>query len=344
MSRVTRHDEATRREPATPGRHRGAPGPEPVTLADIEEAAARLSGVCLRTPLVPYPLADPPLLVKAESLQPVGAFKLRGAYNAIARLPEAERARGVVTHSSGNHAQAVAYTARRLGIPVVLVVPHTTPGVKVDACRRLGAEIVYVEPTMEARTATAGRLAEAHGFTLIPPFDDPAVIAGQGTVGLEIVQDAPDVGAVLVPVGGGGLISGVAAAVRALRPQAKVIGVEPELAADARASLRTGRRVAWTAEDTGRTIADALRAQRLGALTFAHIREYVDDIVTVREEEIREAMRRLARQVRLVAEPAGAVATAAYLFHRDELPSVSSYVAVLSGGNVDPALFAEVLA
>ncbi|REE98026.1 threonine dehydratase [Thermomonospora umbrina] len=313
-------------------------------MADIEDAAARLSGVCVRTPLVPFPLTDPPLLVKAESLQPIGAFKLRGAYNAIARVPEADRARGVVAHSSGNHAQAVAHTARRFGIPVVLVVPHTTPEVKVDACRRLGAEIVYVEPTMEARVETAERLAEAHGFVQIPPFDHPDVIAGQGTVGLEIVQDLPGVEVVLVPIGGGGLISGVAAAVKGLRPDARVIGVEPELAADARASLRAGRRVEWPVEQTGLTIADALRVPRVGALTFAHIREYVDDVVVVSDDEIRRAMRHLARDVRLIAEPGGAVATAAYLYRRDALPPASSYVSVLSGGNVAPALFSEVLA
>ncbi|MEU6041146.1 threonine/serine dehydratase [Actinomadura sp. NPDC047616] len=315
-----------------------------VSLADIERAAERLAGVAARTPLVPFPSTDPALLVKAESLQPIGAFKLRGAYATISALPDERRARGVVTHSSGNHAQAVAYTARLLGIRAVLVIPHTTPGVKVDACVRHGAEIVYVEPTMEARTATAEKLAEAHGFALIPPFDDPRIVAGQGTVGLEIVQDCPEADVVLVPVGGGGLLAGVAAAVKALRPEAKVIGVEPELAADARASLRAGHPVEWAAEETGRTVADALRAQRLGDVTFAHIREFVDDIVTVTEDEIRRATRRLAREARLIAEPAGAVATAAYLFRRDELPDARTYVSVLSGGNVDPALFLDIYA
>ena len=314
-----------------------------VSLEEIEGAAERLAGTTVRTPLVPFPLSDPALLVKAESLQPIGAFKLRGAYATISALPEEVRERGVVAHSSGNHAQAVAYAARAFGIRAVLVLPHTTPAVKVEACVALGAEIVYVEPTMEARTATAGKLAEAHGFTLVPPFDDRRVIAGQGTVGLEIVQDRPDVDVVLVPVGGGGLLSGVAAAVKALRPEAKVIGVEPELAADARASVLAGRPVAWPAEDTARTIADALRAQRVGDLNFAHIREQVDGIVAVSEEEIRLAMRRLAREARLVAEPGGAVATAAYLFRRDELPSADTYVSVLSGGNVEPDLLADVL-
>ncbi|MGI5165453.1 threonine ammonia-lyase [Spirillospora sp. CA-253888] len=315
-----------------------------VSLAEIERAAERLSGTAVRTPLVPFPASSPPLLLKAESLQPTGAFKLRGAYATISALPEADRARGVVAHSSGNHAQAVAYTARHFGVPVVLVIPHTTPGVKVEACIALGAEIVYVEPTMEARVATADRLAAAHGFTLIPPFDDPRVIAGQGTVGLEIAQDAPaGPGAVLVPISGGGLIAGVAAALKQTRPELKVIGVEPEQAADARDSFRAGHPVAWDAEKTGRTIADALRAQRVGDLAFAHLREYVDDVVTVAEDEILLAMRRLAREARLIAEPGGAVATAAYLYRRDELPDVPAYVSVVSGGNVDPALFLEVL-
>ncbi|QFG23788.1 threonine/serine dehydratase [Actinomadura sp. WMMB 499] len=315
-----------------------------VTLAEIERAAERLAGVTVRTPLVPFPggPGDPALLVKAESLQPIGAFKLRGAYTAMTRLPEAERTRGVVTHSSGNHAQAVAFSARALGIRAVLVMPHTTPAVKVDACVALGAEIVYVEPNSAAREETAGQLAAAHGFALIPPYDDPRVIAGQGTCGLEIVQDRPDTEVVLVPVSGGGLLAGVAAAVKALRPDARVFGVEPELAADARDSFHAGHPVGWDAEETGRTIADALRVQRIGALPFAHMREHVDGVVTVTEDEIRHAMRRLAREARLIAEPGGAVATAAYLFHRDELPEARTYVSILSGGNVDPALFQDV--
>src|SRR5690606_37019222 len=212
-----------------------------VSLPEIERAAERIAGVAVRTPLVPFPrdpaaaaAGEPALLLKAESLQPIGAFKVRGAYAAISALSPAERERGVVTHSSGNHAQAVAYAARALGIKAVLVMPHTTPGVKVDACIALGAEVVYVEPTSQARAETAGKLADAHGFAMIPPYDDARVIAGQGTAGLEIVQDLPDVDVVLVPISGGGLIAGISAAVKALRPEAAVIGVEPELAADAR--------------------------------------------------------------------------------------------------------------
>jgi threonine dehydratase len=315
-----------------------------VTVAEIEAAAERLRGVAVRTPLVPPALASPPLLIKPESLQPTGAFKLRGAYAAITALPEAERRRGVVTHSSGNHARAVAYAARALNLPAVLVLPNDAPVTRVDACRALGAEIVLVEPTMDARAGTAERLAEAHGFQLIPPFDDARVIAGQGTVGLEIAADAPDADVVLVPVGGGGLISGIATAVKARRPRTKVIGVEPELAADARESLRAGRAVRWGAEDTGRTIADALRAQQVGDLPLAHMNEYVDGIVVVGEDEIRAAMRWLADEARLIAEPSGAVATAAYLFRRGELSAGMSYVSVLSGANVDPGVLRTTLA
>jgi threonine dehydratase len=315
-----------------------------VTLAEIEDAARRLAGVALRTPLLPFSATTAsPLLLKPESLQPIGSFKLRGAYAAVSAIPEAERKNGVIAHSSGNHAQAVAYAAKAVDVPAVLVVPRTTPAIKVDACRRLGAEIVFVEPTIEARVEMAGRLATAHGYALIPPFDDRRVIAGQGTVGLEIIEDAPDVDTVLVPISGGGLISGVATAIKARRPEVTVIGVEPELAADARASLRAGRRIAWASADAGRTIADALRVECVGELPFAHLREYVDDIVTVSEAEIREAMRLLARHTRLVAEPAGAVATAAYLYRFGALDETRS-VAIVSGGNADPARYAEVLA
>ncbi|MDX6741756.1 threonine/serine dehydratase [Actinocorallia sp. A-T 12471] len=304
-----------------------------VTLSEIEEAARRLVGVAVRTPLVRLPGTE--LSIKPESLQPIGAFKIRGAYAAMTAGPVPS---GVVAHSSGNHAQAVAYAARELGIPAVLVIPHTAPELKVQACLDLGAEVVLVEPNMEARVGTAARLAEAHGYDLIPPFDDLRVIAGQATIGLEIVADDPHVDVVLVPVGGGGLIAGVATAVKLLAPRAKVIGVEPSLAADARESLRSGVPIAWDPADTARTMADALRAERVGDIPFRHILKYVDDIITVTEEEIFEATRRIAAAAHLIAEPAGAVATAAYLSHRPKLPDGTRYTAILSGGNTDPAL------
>ncbi len=315
-----------------------------VGLAEIRAAARGLEGVAVRTPLVPVAGLEPPLLVKPESLQPTGSFKLRGAYTAIMTSEQAARQHGVVAHSSGNHGHAVAYAAALLGVRAVVVVPRTAPKVKTDAIEYYGAELVRVEPTLAARVAATEELADRHGYVPIPPFDDRAVIAGQGTVGLEIAADCPQVGLVLVPVSGGGLISGIAAAVRACCPDAAVVGVEPALAADARDSLRRGERVAWPAADVQRTVADALRVEQVGALPFAHIRELVADIVTVAEDEMLGAVRMLATQARLVAEPGGAAAVAAWLYHREELPPAAATVAVLSGGNIDPALLAATLA
>ncbi len=238
----------------------------------------------------------------------------------------------------------MAYAAALLGVRAVVVVPRTAPRIKTEAIERYGAELVTVEPTLEARVTATEALAARHGYVLIPPFDDRAVIAGQGTVGLEIAADCPQADLVVVPVSGGGLISGVAAALRARLPGAAVVGVEPELAADARESLRRGERIAWPAADVQRTIADALRVEKVGALPFAHIRELVTDIITVTEEEMLTAVSRLARQARLIAEPGGAAAVAACLFRVGELPEANTPVAVLSGGNIDPRLLASVLA
>jgi len=221
--------------------------------------------------------------------------------------------------------------------------PRAAPPIKIEATKALGAEIVPVGPTSADRQAKAEELAAQHGYVIIPPFNDEKIIAGQGTIGLEIVEDLPEVDLVLVPVGGGGLISGVATAVKLLRPQAKVIGVEPELAADAQASLRAGKIVAWSGEQVGRTLADGLRTQHVGEINFEHIRHYVDDIITVGEDEIREAMRQLALGVRLVAEPSGAVTSAAFFFHTYELPPADKTVAIISGGSVESQLLVSVL-
>ena len=299
--------------------------------------------MAVRTPLIPVARLEPPLLVKPESLQPTGSFKLRGAYAAITASEQAARQRGVVAHSSGNHGHAVAYAAALLGVRAVVVVPRTAPKVKTDAIEYYGAELVTVEPTLSARVAATEELMARHGYVLIPPFDDRAVIAGQGTVGLEIAADCPGVDLVLVPVSGGGLISGIAAAVTA-HPDAAVVGVEPELAADARESFRRGERVSWPSADVQRTVADALRVEQVGALPFAHIRELVAGMVTVTEDEMLAAVRLLASQARLVAEPGGAAAVAAWLYHRDELPGATTPVAVVSGGNIDPELLAATLA
>lgn len=295
----------------------------------------------MRTPLLVW---DERTWLKPENLQPIGAFKIRGAYASITALTEAQRAAGVISYSSGNHAQAVARSARLLGIRAVLVMPTDAPAVKVAGVERDGAEIVRCDPGSDVRRHIAEELAEQHGYTIVPPYDDPEIIAGQGTVGLEIAEDLPRVTSVLVPVGGGGLISGVAAAVKALAPGARVVGVEPDAAADARDSLAAGEIVSWPAERAGQTIADGLRVSAVGSLPFAHIRALVDEVVTVSDDEIRAAMRELATRARLIAEPSGAAAMAAHLAGRVPRPaSDDARVVVISGGNVDPALLAEVL-
>jgi threonine dehydratase len=315
-----------------------------VSIEDVRAAAERIAGRVVRTPLIPFAAAEPgrPLWLKPESLQPTGAFKLRGAFNAILqRLGEA-RSRGVVTHSSGNHARAVAWVARELGLRATIVIPDAAPAVKVDAVRRLGAEVVIVAPG--ERDTRAFDLAAEHGYVMIPPYDDAAVVAGQGTVGLEIAADLADLDVVLVPVSGGGLIGGIATAVKALSPGTRVIGVEPELAADAAESFRTGQRVSWTPEQTYRTIADGLRTTSVGEIPWRQIQKYVDDVITVSEDEIRDGVRRLAADARLVAEPSGAVPFAAYLHHAGRLGVDGNVVAVVSGGNIAMDTLAQIVA
>ncbi len=316
-----------------------------VSLDQIRQAQSRIKGVAVRTPLVACPRAESgaPLYFKPESLQPIGSFKLRGAYNKVASLSEGERRRGVITYSSGNHAQGVAYAARAVQIPSTIVMPRTAPRSKIEATAALGAEIVPVGPSSSERQAKAEAIASERGLVIIPPYNDEHIIAGQGTIGIEILADLPEAGLVLVPVGGGGLISGIAAAIKQSRPQTKVVGVEPELANDAQQSFRHGRLIALSAAEVARTAADGLRTQHVGELNFEHIRKFVDDMVTVSEEEIREAMRRLVLHSHLVAEPSGAVTFAAFLFHRAELPKAASTVAVISGGNVEAEMLASVL-
>jgi threonine dehydratase len=302
--------------------------------------------VAVRTPLVAFGPPGDRRYLKAESLQPIGAFKIRGAYVAIASLTTEERARGVITYSSGNHAQGVARAARLLGAPAVVVMPSDAPPLKRERVVADGAEIVTVGTSSDERQAVAERLAAQRGLVVIPPYDDDRIIAGQGTVGLEIVEDLPDVAAILVPVGGGGLASGVGVAVKALRPTARLIGVEPELAADARESLERGEIVRWPAEAVARTIADGTRTMALGLRTFAHLRANLDGIVTVSEAEIAAAVRLVGELGRLVAEPSGALAVAAMAFRPLEagLAHVDGpVVAVVSGGNVDPDRYRDYL-
>jgi threonine dehydratase len=316
-----------------------------VTLAEINSARARLRGVTVHTQLIQFPLcdADPrKLFLKPENQQPIGAFKLRGAYNKIAQLSEAERKRGVITYSSGNHAQGVAYAARALGAKAVIVMPDNAPEVKRRKTAELGAAIVVVGPSGVERQLKAEELAAQHGYVIVPPYNDEQIIAGQGTMGLEILEDLPEVEMVLAPVGGGGMLSGLATAIKLTNPSVKVIGVEPAIAADAQASFRAHKIVELPASEVTQTIADGLRSQSIGPINFEHITRYVDDIITVTEDEILRATDYLSANPATVAEPSGAVATAGFIFHAAELAPAKIAVAIISGGNVDPQLLKEI--
>jgi threonine dehydratase len=315
-----------------------------VTLSDIRAAQSALKGIAVHTPLVRCFLGDDhELYLKPESFQPIGSFKLRGAYNKVTSLSEEERRKGVITYSSGNHAQGVAFAARAFGVKAVIVMPANSPKIKVDATAALGAEIVFVGAGSDERLKKARELAAEHGYAIVPPYNDEKIIAGQGTVGLEIIEDLEDVDLVLCPVGGGGLLSGVSTAIKLSGSRAKVVGVEPELANDAQQSFRSGKVVAIPAGRATSTLADGLRTQSIGPINFDHIRKYVDDIVTVSELEMRESMRRIVVSARLVPEPSGAVTFAAWAFHRAQLPESRKVVAIVSGGNVEPELLAEIL-
>jgi threonine dehydratase len=315
-----------------------------VTLEDIERARSRIAGPIVQTPLLPaFGLEVPEgneLWVKAESLQRTGSFKARGAYNAVSGLSEELRRRGVITYSSGNHGQAVAFAAQAMGIHAVVVMPEDAIPLKVALTRQWGAEVEFAGHGSLDRQRRALELVDERGYTVIPPFDDPGIIAGQGTAGLEIVEQLPDVDAVVVQVGGGGLISGIATAVRSLRPEVRVIGVEPEGGADARDSFASGALTTWERIDT---VADGLRTSRIGELNFAAIRSYVDEIVTVSDQEILKTVALLAGGMKIVAEPSGAVATAAVLGGHTGLKG-KRIVAIVSGGNIDPDLLARCLA
>ena len=322
-----------------------------VTLDEIEAAAERIRDVVYRTPVIEVASGFPPsprlrrdlavapsaeagsrkiisFSLKCENLQPMGAFKIRGATNMMLRLGDAARA-GVITFSSGNHGQAVAMAAQMLGISAVVVMPETAPRVKVDGARKYGAEVIFAGTTLLDRQARAESEAASRGLTMVPPFDHPWIVAGAGTAGLEILEQRPDVSVVYVPAGGGGLIAGVSAAIKQRRPDVRVVGVEPEGAAKMSASRAAGRPVTL---DRSASIADGLLALRPGDLTFAHVQAFVDEVVTVSDESIRRAVAWLFREAHLVAEPSGAVTTAAIL--DQGAPVVPGTVAVVSGGNV----------
>ncbi len=316
-----------------------------ITLDDIKQAQKRLEGITVRTPLVACPGASEQEKVwfKPESLQRTGSFKLRGAYNKIAALSDEERKRGIIAYSSGNHAQGTACAAQMMGVKATIVMPANAPQVKIDGTRSYGAEVVLYDPNTEKREEITDQIQKEHGYVLVPPFNDRFVMAGQGTIGLEIAEDLPEVELVLVPVGGGGLVSGIATAIKHLRPNAKIFGVEPEFAADARESLRTGQIVEITQAEVARTIADGVRTLHIGELTLAQMQETLDGIITVSEAEIRDAMRRIIRHAKLVIEPTGALSFAAWLHHRAELPASRQTVCVISGGNVEPAMLVDIL-
>jgi threonine dehydratase len=313
-----------------------------VTFDEIQQAQQRLRGVAVRTPLLRTSLPEGEVWLKPENLQPIGSFKLRGAYNKIASLSPEQRKLGVIAYSSGNHAQGVAYAARAFGCHATIVMPSNSPQLKLEKTRALGADVVIVGPSSDERKTRAEGLAAERGYALVPPYDDKAIIAGQGTIGIEMLEDLPDADVVLVCVGGGGMISGIATAVKNIRPQSRVYGVESELAAKGKASFEAGTRVVFPAEETSRTIADGMRTQSVGECNFEHIQKYVDGFISVSEDEIRQSVRRLASDAHLIAEPSGAVPLAAFLFHRQEFPGGKT-VAIVSGGNITPEMLRDIL-
>jgi threonine dehydratase len=312
-----------------------------VSLQAIEEAADRIGGVARKTPLVPLVLeGHGRVLAKCENLQPGGAFKIRGAHNFIAQLSDAERYRGVITYSSGNHGQAVALSAGVVGVKTVVVMPTNAPGIKVDGARALGAEVLFAGVTSASRKARAESVAAERGLRMVPPFDDPWIISGQGTVGLEILRECPEVSRVLVPVGGGGLLAGIATAIKLQRPDVEVIGVEPVGASKMRDSLAAGRPVTL---DHVASIADGLIPVRPGDLTFEHVRRFADDVVTVDDDAIKTAVLELFRRGKLVVEPSGAASVAALISGTVEpvVGNDTTTVVVLSGGNIGLDLLAR---
>ncbi len=308
--------------------------PALVALPAFEAAASRLRGVALRTPLLPVDaLAERfphGVWVKAECLQRVGAFKVRGAYNYLATMRPEDRARGVIAPSSGNHAQAVAYAARHFGVPCTVVMPVTVSPAKAAGAKRLGATVELVGTTTIERIARAEELSAATGAVVVPPFDDDTIIAGQGTTGLEIVDDLPDVATVVVPVGGGGLSSGVAAAVKARKPSVRVVCVEPAGAPKLSRALAAGGPVTL---DRTASIADGLLGVRLGDRNWDHLSQLTDEVVSVEDGPIRCTMRFLLDRLKLVCEPSGAITLAAVL--EGKVPADGPIVAVLSGGNIE---------
>lgn len=314
----------------------------PVAVEDVRAAATRLAGVAHRTPVLHSRTLDAcvgaAVYLKCENFQRVGAFKFRGAYNALVQLPADQRSRGVAAYSSGNHAQAVALAARELGTSAVILMPEDAPASKVAAVREYGAEVVTYDRYTGNRDALGAALAGERGLALIPPYDHPHVIAGQGTTALELFDEVPDLDVLVAPVGGGGLIAGCAVTARAVRPTATVVGVEPAAGDDTRQSIQRGERVSVAVP---RTIADGQAAETPGELTFAINRELLDDVVLVSDQDILEAMRFAFDRLKLVIEPSGASSLAAAL--TGQLPHADKIGLIISGGNIDHVRFTELL-
>jgi threonine dehydratase len=307
--------------------------PDLVSLSEIRAAADRVKAIARVTPLVDVSaVSGRRLWLKCESMQPAGAFKIRGAFNMVAQLTGDERRRGVITYSSGNHGQAMALAARELGAPSVVVMPTTAPQIKIDGARSYGAEVIFEGTTSADRRRRAEAEASARGLTMVPPFDHEWIIAGQGTAGLEILEQQPGVAAVLVPVGGGGLLAGVAAAIKQTKPSVKVIGIEPAGAAKMSASMAAGHPVTL---DRTQSVADGLMPVRPGDLTFAHVQAFVDAVLTVEDPAIVDAVLWLFEKAKIVAEPSGAATVAAALAGlADGAAAGGPIVAIVSGGNI----------
>ena len=314
-----------------------------INKADIEAAAARLAGIAHRTPVATSRTADErtgaQLFFKCENLQRMGAFKFRGAYNALSQFTPEQRRAGVVAFSSGNHAQAIALSARLLGLPATILMPHDAPQMKIDATRGYGAEVKLFDRYKEDREAIARKLADERGMTLIPPFDHPHVMAGQGTAALELIEDAGPVDVLLVCVGGGGLISGCAVATKHALPQCRVIGVEPEAGNDVQQSLRRGEVVRI---DVPQTIADGAQTQAPGRFTFPVIKALVDDVLTVTDQQLISTMRFFAERMKMVVEPTGCLAAAAILEGMLDVRGQRVGI-IISGGNIDVDRYADLL-
>ena len=315
-----------------------------VNIEDIEAARKRIEGTVVHTPLLRFFGAKEGdnVFFKPETFQPVGSFKIRGSYNKTTKLVEEGFKGTIIAFSSGNHAQGAAYSARKHGLKAIIVMPNNCPAIKIKKTKAMGAEVVLYDPVKDSREQIAKDLAKEHNGALVPPYNDPDIIAGNGTSGLEIAEDMPNVELVLACIGGGGHISGIATGLKLKLPNTKVFGVEPELADDAKKSFDSGKIVENDDERAQQTIADGIRTHQLGDLAFEHIQKYVDGIVTVKDEEIMAAAKILYLDCKLVVEPTAAVPLAAYQFHRDELPEAKNIVIVLSGGSADPSFIRKI--